>query len=66
MTHVSPIDAFHAHEVLHTAAIIADLFEHRVEQHRYTQEHPRLKAAAEQLSAHLHNFYQLVGEHSSD
>lgn len=55
------LDDFHAHEVLHTASIIAALFEERIEQHVFTQRHEDLKAAAERLSGQLHDFYQMVG-----
>ena len=57
-------DAFHAHEVLHTASIVAALFEDRIERHPFTQIHPALKAEAERLSAGLRDFYQLVGKHT--
>ena len=64
MTDQPSLDAFHAHEVLHTASIVAELFEERIERHPYTQAHPALKAEAERLSASLHDFYQLVGKHT--
>jgi hypothetical protein len=56
-----PLDAFDAHEVLHTASIIAIFFENTIERHRFTQSNPTIRAAAESLSAELHDFYQLVG-----
>lgn len=61
-----PLDAFHTHEVLHIASIIAELFEARIEQHRFTQATPELRAAAERLSGELYSFYQLVGRHAAD
>jgi hypothetical protein len=64
MVYDTALDAFHAHEVLHTASIIANLFEERIEQHRYTQSEPEIRAAAERLSLQLHDFYQLVGRHA--
>jgi hypothetical protein len=64
MTDIPPLDAFHAHEVLHTASIIADLFEERIEEHPYTQAHPEILDAAKLLSTQLQDFYQLVGRHT--
>ena len=57
----TPLDAFHAHEVLHISGVVAEMFERLVEQHCYTQSNAALKAASEALSAQLHSFYQLVG-----
>jgi hypothetical protein len=54
-------DLFSAHEVLHTASIIAVFFENTIERHSFTQSEPTIRAAAEGLSAQLHDFYQLVG-----
>ena len=61
-----PLDAFHAREVLHTASIIADLFERQIEQHRFTQATPELREAAARLGMHLYEFYQLVGQQTLD
>jgi hypothetical protein len=61
MENDKPLDAFDAHEVLHTASMIADLFKSTIEQHRFTQSDPTIRAAAGALSAQLHDFYQLVG-----
>jgi hypothetical protein len=61
MNDIPPLDSFHAHEVLHTASIVAALFEERIEQHRFTQADDDLRMAAARLSAQLHDFYQLVG-----
>lgn len=56
----SPLDAFHQHEVLHTASIVADMFETHVAEHRYTNSDPELVAAASDLTDRLRAFYQLV------
>lgn len=59
-----PLDAFDKHEVLHTASIIAELFEQHILKHRYTRSDGELKAAAERLADQLGDFYQLVGRRS--
>jgi hypothetical protein len=56
------LDAFGAHEVLHTASMIADLFQSTIERHSFTQSDPTIRGAAEALSAQLKDFYQLVGQ----
>jgi hypothetical protein len=61
MNDIPPLDSFHAHEVLHTASIVAALFEERIELHPFTQADEDLKLEAARLSAQLHDFYQLVG-----
>lgn len=55
------IDDFHRHEVLHTASVIADMFERHIVEHIYTQAEPALKDEAERVAQALHDFYQLVG-----
>lgn len=56
------LDAFHSHEVLHTVMIIAEMFENYVAQHRFTQSEKTLRAAADELSEQLADFYQKAGE----
>lgn len=56
-----PIDAFNRHEVLHTASVIADMFDRHIEQHRYTASEPELAEAAAEIGERLSAFYQLVG-----
>ena len=55
------IDAFHQHEVLHTAHMICSMFEEFVVEYQFTQSDPRLKAAADKLGRQLADFHQLTG-----
>jgi len=55
------VDSYGQHEVLHTAHIVAALFEERLLRHDWVQENPVLKNAAIKLSGELGAFYQLVG-----
>lgn len=56
-----PLDAFSAHEVLHTSSILASMFDDYIAGHKYTQSDRELATAARRLSERLHEFYQLVG-----
>lgn len=55
------LDAFSAHEVLHSSFIVAAMFDEYVAGHGYTRSDPMLAVAADRLSAMLHDFYQQVG-----
>ena len=61
-----PIDELNRHEVLHTASVVADMFDRHVAEHRYTQSDAELKAAAEKVTDALYGFYQLVGRKTFD
>jgi hypothetical protein len=56
-----PLDAFSNHEVLHTASIMATMFDDHIAQHRYVQADPELAAEAEAIGQRLADFYQMVG-----
>lgn len=58
---MAALDAFHAHEVLHGTAMVQEMFDCFIEQHRFTQSDAELKEAAERIGEALGNFYQLVG-----
>jgi len=55
-------DAFHRHEVLHTAYIMQSMWEDFVQSHVYTDSDPELQDAAAKISEQLASFYQLVGQ----
>ena len=57
-----PFDDFSRHEVLHTASIIASMFEDFIAEHRFTKSKPVLKGLADRLTDGLNDFYQQVGQ----
>ncbi len=54
-------NAFGRHEVLHTASIIAGLFDNEIFQHEALRDEPDLLAEAERLAEGLAAFYQACG-----
>ena len=56
------LDDFSRHEVLHTASIIASMFEDFIAEHRFTKSKPVLKGLADRLTDGLNDFYQQVGQ----
>jgi hypothetical protein len=59
-----PLDEFHAHEVLHVASLIADLFDREVVEHPWTKIH--VQKEAEAVMTALGRFYQQVGKISHE
>ena len=49
------LDEFHAHEVLHVAALIESLFEREIVEHPWTKRH--LAEEADGILERLHRFY---------
>jgi len=59
-------DKYGYHEVVHTSAIIANLFDWEIGQHRVVDEHPELKEKANEIIKMLYNFYQQAASVSAD
>ena len=59
-----PLDAFHRHEALHTAHIVAEMFDSYIADHPFVGADPELKEAASRLSAGLHGLYQAIASKS--
>jgi hypothetical protein len=54
------------HEVLHTAHIMASMFDDFIVRHAATQADSEVKAAADKISESLGDFYQLCGQRFAD
>jgi hypothetical protein len=50
-----------AHEALHTAYLLSDMFDRHLRDHPAVRADPQLAAKAEELSLQLGEFYQAVG-----
>jgi hypothetical protein len=57
----SAIGEFAMHEILHTAYVVMDTFEHHILEREDVAEHPELAHAAEVVHQAMFDFYQLVG-----
>lgn len=55
-----------AHEALHTAYVVSDVFERHVVEHPFVAGDPSLKAMAEQIAEQLGDLYQELGKRTFD
>lgn len=56
-----PLDAFHAHEALHTAHVLMDCYGDHVADHPYVQANPELAGLAERAIEAMMDVYQAIG-----
>jgi len=61
-----PVDAFHAHEALHTTWVLLSTFTDHVTEHPYVKANSSLVHLAEQVEAGLNDLYQAIGAASVD
>lgn len=54
-------DPFLAHEALHTASLVEDIWDDHIREHPFVQGNPDLLALAKSISHLLGDFYQAVG-----
>ncbi len=52
----------YTHEALHTAHVVADLWDRHVAESRCADEFPDVKLAAEKVSKAMYDLYQLIGQ----
>ena len=60
------IDAFHWHELLHTAHIMCCMWQDHIQSHPATINNDEIKAHAEDILTELGKFYQTVGKLTPD